>query len=240
MLERFERQICIDEIGIEGQKKLLSSKVLVIGAGGLGSSVLLYLAAAGIGTIGIIDFDKVSISNFNRQIIYSIDDINSFKVDAAKYRLLSFYPELNINTYPLKLDSLEDGIDIFSRYDIIIDASDNFETRYILNSICLKLKLPFVFAGVSGLEGMLMTIVPYETPCFKCIFPQKPREKTYPGIHGIMGFIPGIFGSLQASEGVRHILNYGSINSKMIIFDSRTLSFREIEICKRSKCECLK
>ncbi|MBZ4686989.1 MAG: sulfur-carrier protein adenylyltransferase/sulfurtransferase [Clostridia bacterium] len=233
-LERYRRQVIIPEVGKAGQQKLLDAKVLVVGAGGLGSPVLYYLAAAGIGTLGIVDSDSVDITNLQRQILHRTDDLGREKVVSAKEKLNSLNPDVKIITYNLRLDRYN-AKEIIGEYDIIVTAVDNFQTRYILNDACIELNKPLVEGGIRGFDGTLITIIPGKGPCYRCIFPHNvDLEK---GELGVMGAAPGIIGSLQALEVIKLVLGIGKpLSGRMLFFDGLEGNFSEIEISRNEEC----
>jgi len=235
---RYSRQIILNEIGLEGQEKLLKSRVLVIGAGGLGSPVLLYLAAAGIGTLGIADFDTVGISNLQRQVLHFTDDIGRKKVDSAEEKLKKLNPDVNIIKFPIRLgiDNIED---VISKFDVVVDAVDNFPARFLISDCCYFMKKPLIEAAAVGFEGILMTIVPGETPCYRCLYPMPPVDGVIPTCSdtGILGMVTGTMGSLQALEIVKLLLEIGkTMSGRLLTFDALDLKFRQIEWKKRSNC----
>lgn len=235
---RYSRQIILKEVGMEGQEKLLKSGVLVIGAGGLGSPTLYYLAAAGVGRIGAVDFDTVGISNLQRQILYTTDDLQKRKVDIAADRLVKLNPDVNVVKYPFRIDknNIEDIID---GYDVVIDATDNFTARYLVSDSCHLAGKPLVEGAVLGFTGMLMTVIPGKTPCYRCLYPEPPREGDVPTCSdaGIMGMIAGTIGSLQALEAVKVILGIGEIMSgRVLFFDGLDMSFREMKLERNRHC----
>ncbi|GAA4275484.1 HesA/MoeB/ThiF family protein [Aquimarina mytili] len=221
---RYNRQIILPEIGESGQQKLNASKVLVIGAGGLGCPILQYLAAAGIGTIGIIDFDLVDTSNLHRQILYGDSGVGKNKALAAKSRLEDLNPTININAYPEKLTT-KNAISLFSQYDIIVDGSDNFSTRYLVNDACVIAGKPLVYGAIFKYEGQV-SVFNYENgPTYRCLFPEPPKAGSIPSCAeiGVLGVLPGIIGSMQANEVLKIILNLGDVlKGKLLMYDSLT------------------
>lgn len=235
---RYSRQLILDGIGIEGQKKLSSAKVLVIGTGGLGSPILLYLASAGIGTIGVVDFDIVTLSNLNRQILHNNEDIGCRKVYSASEKLKKINPELNVEVYNerVNIDNIQD---IVLKYDIVVDATDNFSTRYLISDCCYFNKIPLVEGAVVGFDGVLMTIIPNKTPCYRCLYPNPPENGVIDTCNdiGIMGATAGIIGSMQAFEVIKLICGIGeTISGNIFTMDALTSNFRLIPWKKRKSC----
>jgi molybdopterin/thiamine biosynthesis adenylyltransferase len=234
-LKRYKRQLIMPDIGEKGQRLLKSAKVLVIGAGGLGSPVLYYLTAVGVGTLGILDYDKVELSNLQRQILHNTNDINKEKVHSAKETLEVLNPNVKLNIYPLKINKTN-AKEIIEQYNIIVTALDNFKTRHLVNEIAVKLNKPLVEAGVAGWDGVITTIIPYETACYRCIFPEFPREKTDTEI-GLIGCLPGVLGTMQAMEVVKLILGIGkNLKNRLLVFDGLEMKFNEFSIQKNPNC----
>jgi len=227
--ERYNRQIILSEVGVEGQKKLNQSKVLIIGAGGLGSPVLQYLNACGIGTIGIIDHDIVSLSNLQRQVLFTESEIGQLKVDVARKRLLEQNSSTDINTYSEKLTSAN-AIEIIKNYDLIVDCCDNFQTRYILNDACVILKKKWVFGSIFKFEGQVSLFDGENGPTYRCLYPDLPTDSPNCNVIGVVGVLPGIIGALQANEVIKSILNIGnSLNGKLLVLDALTLEQKIIK-----------
>ncbi len=200
-IERYSRQIILPNIGGKGQEKILKAGVLVIGAGGLGSPCSFYLAAAGVGKIGLVDSDKVELNNLQRQIIHTTADVGTPKTESGKRRLTALNPQVEVITYPLRLDSTN-ILGIIKDYDIIVDGSDNFPTRYLVNDACVLSKKPLVHAGIFRYDGQIMTILPGSGPCYRCLFPEPPPQGLVPSCQeaGILGAVAGVMGVLQANE----------------------------------------
>ena len=214
---RYKRQIALPEIGINGQEKIACARVLCVGAGGLGSPALLYLAAAGIGHIGIIEFDRVDESNLQRQVLFTTDGVGQPKAVQAKERLNALNPEIEITIYEDELNA-ENAADLFQTYDIILDGTDNFETKFLINDLGLKYNIPFTIAGIQGFEGQLISVDPHKTACYRCIFheiPKTDKSKPIPVISPICG----VMGSLQANEILKGLLNIGqrTVNKVMLV-----------------------
>ncbi len=237
-LLRYSRQIILKEVGNKGQEKLSNARVLVAGAGGLGSPVSYYLAGAGIGTLGIADFDTVSVSNLQRQILYSNDDIGKRKTDIAQDRLKKLNPEVNVIKHPLRLnaDNIEE---IVCNYDIVIDATDNIATRYLVSDCCHFLKKPLIEGAVTGFDGLLMTIIPDRSPCYRCLYPAPPKDGILPSCAnlGIIGAAAGMLGSLQAMEAIKLVLDTGhTLSGRVLFFDGLNMQFNEIQLDKNPEC----
>ncbi|MDR1926882.1 MAG: HesA/MoeB/ThiF family protein [Endomicrobium sp.] len=235
-LERYQRQLIIKDIEEGGQQKLFKAKVLVCGVGGLGSPVLTYLAAAGIGNIGLCDFDVIAPSNLNRQFLYTPKELGKQKAHIAKAKLEKFNPDVKITAYSDKLNE-ENAGEIFKNYDIIVDAMDNFPSRYLINSVAYKNSLPLVCGGVCEFEGILTTIVPKEnTICFQCIYPFKPSIKLTSKVFGILGAIAGTIGSIQALEVIKLVLGLRCLKNKLLIFNGLENIYRVKDVLKKNDC----
>ncbi|MDR1511263.1 MAG: HesA/MoeB/ThiF family protein [Endomicrobium sp.] len=237
-LERYRRQLLIEAIGKSGQQKLFDAKVLVCGAGGLGGPALTYLAAAGVGNIGLCDFDVIEPSNLNRQILYNCKDIKKSKAHIAKKKLKKFNPDVKIKIYPEKLTE-ENISDILKNYDVVIDAVDNFKSRYLINRAAYKSFIPLVCGAVCELEGILTVIIPKEnTSCLQCIYPIKPSTELTSKVFGILGAIAGIIGSLQALETIKFILGlqHHCLKNKILIFNGIENTYRIRTTSKRKNC----
>lgn len=231
---RYKRQLIMPDVGEDGQLKLRKAKVLVIGAGGLGSPVLFYLAAMGIGTIGIADSDKVDLSNLQRQILHDTNRIGENKAKSAKESLQKLNPEINLLEYPARVTKSNCTM-LISKYDIIVTALDNLSSRYLINEVCVSLRKPLVEAGVAGWEGLATTIIPGISPCYRCIFPSIPEERE--GEIGLIGCLPGVIGTIQAMEVVKLILNVGnSLANRLLVFDGLELTFNEFKMERNINC----
>lgn len=230
--ERYSRHLLLKEIGAEGQEKLLHARVLIIGAGGLGSPAALYLAAAGVGTIGIADADAVDISNLQRQILHTTADLGRAKVQSARETIEALAPAVTVNTYhtlvtPKNIPKLIAG------YDFILDATDNFTSKFLINDACVLAQKPFSHAGISQFSGQLMTHVPGQGPCYRCIFQSPPPETAAP--EGVVGAVCGVIGSLQAMEAIKYILGKGELlTGYLLTFDALTMTFRKIRLPQRT------
>ena len=238
---RYARHLILDEVGEEGQEKLLQSRVLVVGAGGLGSPMLLYLAAAGIGTIGIVDDDRVDITNLQRQIVHATRRIGDLKVESARETLERVNDGIAIETHPMRLGP-ENAEELIARYDVVADGSDNFATRYLLTDLCFGLKKPLVAAALSPFEGQLSTFRPYlgaGHPCYRCLFREPPPPNLVPRCEeaGILGAVAGVMGTLQAVEVLKEILGLGdSLDGTLLIYDALQAAFHRIQIAKDPEC----
>ncbi len=235
-LERYSRHIILKEVGPKGQKKLLNSKVLIIGAGGLGAPAAMYLAAAGIGTIGIADADEVDLSNLQRQIIHGTADVGKAKVKSAKETMNAMNPDVTVNTYRTFVTS-ENIMDLIKDYDFIIDGTDNFPAKFLINDACVMAKKPFSHAGIIRFQGQLMTYVPDKGPCYRCVFKSPPPKDVVPTCKqaGVIGAMGGVIGSLQAMEAIKYILGVGELLvGKLLTYDALKMEFRTITLPKKS------
>jgi len=241
-VERYARHILLPEVGGEGQAKLLAAKVLVVGAGGLGAPVLLYLAAAGVGTIGIVDDDVVDLSNLQRQVIHSTDTIDMAKVESAKERLLAINPNIQINIHQTRLN-VDNVLDIMSPYDVIADGTDNFDSRFLINDACYFSKKILVSAAILRFDGQLSTFKAHEEgedrPCYRCIFREAPPEGQVPTCSqaGVLGAICGTMGSLQSTEILKEIMDVGqSMSGTLMIYDALHTEFRNVKVKRDKGC----
>ncbi len=234
-LKRYRRQLIIKDIGEEGQKKLLETKVLIIGAGGLGSPVALYLGAAGIGKLGLVDSDRVELSNLQRQIIHNMDSVGVPKVDSAKNVLSQLNKDVCVESYNLFINE-ENAESIILDYDIVVNAVDNSNTRYIVNRVCCKLKKPLIEGAIFNFDGYVTTIIPGETACYECIYErQEDDEKSE---IGVIGALPGVIGSLQAMEVIKYSLNLGKLlKNELLCYSALNASFRRIKLERNVKCK---
>ena len=231
-LERYSRHIILKEIGVKGQKKLLNAKVLIIGAGGLGAPAAMYLAAAGVGTIGIVDADEVDLSNLQRQIIHATEDVGKPKVQSAKETMNKMNPDVTVNAYH-EFVSADNILELIKDYDFIIDGTDNFPAKFLINDACVMAKKPFSHAGIIRFKGQLMTYVPGEGPCYRCVFENPPPKDAVPTCKqaGVIGAMGGVIGSLQAMEAVKYITGVGQLlTGSILTFDATTMTFRKISI----------
>lgn len=237
-IERYSRQIILPNIGGKGQKKLKQSKVLVVGAGGLGSPVAYYLAAAGVGTIGIVDGDAVELSNLQRQILHNTERVGLPKTESARQTLLALNPHITVNVHQLRL-SKDNVLDLISGYEVIVDGVDNFPARYLLNDACVMAGKPLVEAGVLQWDGLVMTIKPREGPCYRCIFPEPPPPGAVPTCQeaGIVGVIPGVIGAIQATEVLKLLLGVGEgLVGRLLIYNGLEMRFREVRAERNPTC----
>ncbi|MDA2919161.1 molybdopterin-synthase adenylyltransferase MoeB [Desulfobacterota bacterium AH_259_B03_O07] len=237
-VSRYSRHLIMPEVGVEGQERLLSSRVLCIGAGGLGSPLTLYLAAAGVGHLGIVDFDVVDFSNLQRQIIHSEDNIGVLKVESAKERLHELNSDINIETYNTRLNS-ENAMDIFKDYDLVIDGTDNFATRYLVNDACVLLGKPNVYGSIFRFEGQVSVFDAERGPCYRCLYPEPPPPGMVPSCAegGVLGILPGIIGAMQAAEAIKLIINKGTpLIGKLLFLDVMEMKIRELKLQKDPNC----
>ena len=229
---RYQRHLLLPEVGVEGQAKLLASKVLMLGAGGLGSPAALYLAAAGVGTIGVVDMDEVDASNLQRQILHNIDRIGDRKVDSAKKTLTMLNPDVNVVTYDTRLDA-SNIMDIIAGYDVIVDGADNFPSRYLLNDASVKLGIPVVHGSIFRFEGMVTVFDPKNGPTYRDMVPEPPPAELAPSCAeaGVLGVLPGIVGSIQALETIKLLLGLGeSLSGRILSVDTTEMSFRVFKL----------
>ncbi|MBS3136317.1 molybdopterin-synthase adenylyltransferase MoeB [Candidatus Woesearchaeota archaeon] len=236
-IKRYSRHIILPEIGGTGQSKLKKARVLCVGLGGLGSPVALYLAAAGIGTLGLIDMDKVDISNLQRQVIHSTKDIGRLKVESAKEKIKAINPGVTVNTYTEAISS-KNVKEVIAGYDIVIDGCDNFATRYLVNDACFFAGKPNVYGSVFRFEGRA-SLFCKEGPCYRCMHPHPPPPGEVPSCEeaGVLGVLPGIIGVIQATEAIKHILGIGrSLKGRLLLYDALDMSFREVKIKKDRNC----
>ncbi len=236
-LERYSRQIILQDVGGIGQEKLLNAKIFIVGAGGLGSPAALYLAAAGVGTIGIADPDKVELSNLQRQILHFTSDVNKNKVDSAKETLNSLNPDVKVVTFHEKVDS-SNIKDLIKGYDFIIDGTDNFPVKFLINDACVMLKKPFSHAGVLRFNGQTLTYIPGKA-CYRCLFLEPPPPGSVPSCReaGILGAVVGILGTIQAAETLKFILDKGELLSdQLLVINALNMEIRKIKVKKNPDC----
>ncbi|WP_418282840.1 SAMP-activating enzyme E1 [Halorubrum sp. DTA98] len=238
-LDRYSRHIIMDDVGPEGQKRLLDADVLVLGAGGLGSPIIQYLAAAGVGTLGIADDDEVELSNLQRQIIHGTDDVGRKKVDSAAEYVNGLNPDVDVRTHEVRVtpNNIEELID---GYDFVVDGTDNFATRYLVNDACTLAGIPFSHGSIFRFEGQVTTFAGTDdSPCYRCLFPEAPPAGTVPNCAtaGVLGVLPGTVGCLQATETVKHLIGEGeTLDGSMLFFDALEMEFDKVEIPKGDDC----
>jgi adenylyltransferase/sulfurtransferase len=236
---RYSRHLLIPEVGMEGQKKLKASSVLVIGTGGLGSPVAMYLAAAGVGRIGLVDYDVVDFSNLQRQVIHGTSRLGERKVDSARDRVLDINPDIDVQVYDEPFTS-ENAFRIAEGYDLIIDGTDNFPTRYLVNDVCVMLGIPNVYGSIFRFEGQASVFDAKEGPCYRCLFPEPPPPGMVPSCAegGVLGVLPGIIGSLQATEGLKLLLGIGtSLVGRLLLYNALDASFEYVKLRKNPNCK---
>ena len=237
--ERYSRQMLLEGVGEAGQRKLLAAKILIIGAGGLGSPAAMYLAASGVGEIGVVDDDVVDLSNLQRQIAHRSADVGRKKADSMARTLAALNPAVRVNVYRERIseDNAEDILCDRS-YDFVLDCTDNFPAKFLINDACVRLHKPFSHAEITGFSGQIMTVVPQEGPCYRCIFEDVPKDGTVPTSReiGVLGAAVGVMGSLQAVEAVKYILGIGDLLvGRLLIYDALTMKFRMVELPKRNE-----
>ena len=235
---RYSRHLLIPEFGMEGQRKLKAARVLTIGAGGLGSPVGLYLAAAGVGTIGIVDFDVVDFTNLQRQVIHSTADVGRPKLDSARETLHGINPEVEIIGYETRLTS-ENALEILRGYDLVVDGTDNFPTRYLVNDACVLSGIPNVYASIFRFEGQASVLALRDGPCYRCWYPEPPPPGLVPSCAegGVLGVLPGLMGLIQATEAIKLITGIGEpLKNRVLLFDALGMRFRELKLRKNPEC----
>jgi len=237
-IKRYSRHILLPEVGGKGQVKISEAKVLIVGAGGLGSPAGLYLGAGGVGTIGIIDGDLVEMSNLQRQVIHHTSDLNIPKVLSAKRKIEDINPDVKVNTYHERLTA-RNAIEIFNQYDIILDGTDNFSSKFLINDASFFTKKPLIHGGILRFTGQMITILPGKTACYRCIFKEPPPDGLVPSCQeaGVLGALAGIIGTLQATEVFKIILNAGNLlTDQLLTHDSLSMKFRKIRVPKNPRC----
>jgi molybdopterin/thiamine biosynthesis adenylyltransferase/rhodanese-related sulfurtransferase len=230
--QRYSRHLLIPEVGLEGQQKLLDAKVLLIGAGGLGSPAALYLAAAGVGTLGIVDDDVVDLTNLQRQVIHNTERVGEPKVDSARKTIAALNPDVDVRPYETRLNA-DNVLDLIRDYDVIVDGADNFPTRYLLNDAAVRERKPVVHASILGFDGQLTVFLPYEGPCYRCLYPQPPPADLAPscGANGVLGVLPGIMGLLQANETIKLIIGQGEpLVGRLLLFEALSTQFTQLRV----------
>ncbi len=236
--ERYGRHLLLPEIGADGQAKLLESKVLLLGAGGLGSPTALYLAAAGVGTLGIVDDDEVDLSNLQRQVIHTTDGVGKPKVDSAAEAIAQLNPDVKVVKYPVRLDA-SNIMEIIDGYDVIVDGVDNFPTRYLLNDATVRLDIPVVSASILGFDGQLSVFKPHDGPCYRCLYPVPPPAELAPscGANGVLGVLPGTMGLLQATEVVKLVTGIGEpLVGRLLLYEALGATFTELKVRRDPEC----
>src|SRR5256885_4080281 len=236
--ERYSRHLLIPEVGVEGQQKLLEAKVLLLGAGGLGSPTALYLAAAGVGTLGIVDDDEVDLSNLQRQVIHTTDRIGVPKVDSAEQSVKAINPDVNVVKYQTSLDA-SNIMEIVDGYDVIVDGVDNFPTRYLLNDATVRKQIPVVSASILGFDGQLSVFAPYEGPCYRCLYPTPPPAELAPscGANGVLGVLPGVMGLLQSVEVIKLVTGAGEpLLGRLLLYEALGAPFTELKARRDPDC----
>lgn len=236
-LERYSRHIILKEIGVKGQKKIMNGSVLIIGAGGLGAPAAMYLAAAGVGRIGIADADVVDLSNLQRQVIHTTGDLGKLKVESAKETMLAINPYVEVETYHEFLTS-KNILDIIKKYDFVLDGTDNFPAKFLINDACVMADKPFSHAGILRFKGQLMTVIPHETPCYRCVFHTMPPKDAIPSCKeaGVVGAMAGVIGSLQALEAIKFLTGAGDLlTGKLLTFDALKMKFHTVTLPPRGE-----
>ncbi len=235
--QRYARHLVLPHIGEEGQKRLKAARVLLVGVGGLGSAIALYLAGAGVGCIGVIDDDVVSLSNLQRQVLHGTAGLDRPKVESAKQRIADLNPDIEVIAYNTRF-AKESGPGIASGYDLIVDGTDNFQSRYNINDTCLKLGIPYIYGAIFRLEGQVSILCAKEGPCYMCIFPEPPSKPVLTGEEaGILGAVPGTIGTIQATEAIKMIVGFGSpLIGRLLVYDGEGMRFDDIHIEKNQEC----
>jgi adenylyltransferase/sulfurtransferase len=237
-IRRYSRHLVLPEVGLEGQQAIKAAKVLCVGAGGLGSPAAMYLAAAGVGTIGIVDFDVVDFSNLQRQLLHMTGDVGRPKVDSARERLKAINPEVRVEAHEVALTSAN-ALDLIARYDVIVDGTDNFPTRYLVNDACVLTNRPYIYGSVFRFEGQVSIFATAEGPCYRCLYPEPPPAGLVPSCAegGVLGVLPGIIGTIQAAEALKRILKAGdSLAGRLLLLDALEMKFREVRVRRDPEC----
>jgi len=239
-IERYSRHIILDQVGGTGQERLLSSKVLIVGTGGLGAPAALYLAAAGVGTLGLVDDDNVDLTNLQRQVIHHTPDVGRPKVDSARAKIASINPDVRVETYAFRATAANIG-EIIGEYDFVIDGTDNFGSKFLINDACWFEKKPYSHAGILRFYGQLMTVLPGESACYRCIFHEPPPPDAVPSCSqaGVLGVLAGVIGSLQATEAIKYLLGIGELlTNRLLTYDALKMEFRAVKLNRNVEC-CL-
>ncbi|MGE5730452.1 MAG: molybdopterin-synthase adenylyltransferase MoeB [Gemmatimonas sp.] len=237
-IQRYARHLILPDVGLEGQRRLKAARVLIVGAGGLGSPVALYLAAAGVGTIGVVDFDVVDVSNLQRQILHGTKDVGRSKLESARARLGDVNPHVRVETHETRLTSAN-ALDIIAGYDIVVDGTDNFATRYLTNDACVLLGKPNVYGSILRFEGQASVFGLADGPCYRCLFPEPPPPGSVPSCAegGVLGVLPGIVGTIQATETIKLILGIGdTLGGRLLLIDALSMQFRTVTLRKDPAC----
>ena len=238
-IERYSRQIMVPDLGGKGQIRLRQARVLVIGAGGLGSPAALYLAAAGIGTLGLVDPDRVELSNLQRQILHTTPEIGRQKVESARARLTQLNPDVEVNVYPLRVEE-DNAAEILAGYDFVVDGSDNFPTKFLVNDTSIKLGIAFSHAGIVRLQGQTMTVLPKKSACYRCLFKAPPPAEEILSCEqaGILGAVAGTIGSIQATEAIKFLTGFeeGLLTDRLLTYDAKVMNFRTVEVKRALEC----
>jgi sulfur-carrier protein adenylyltransferase/sulfurtransferase len=235
---RYGRQLVLPQLGAAGQQRLKAARVLVVGAGGLGSPVAMYLAGAGVGTLGLVDFDTVDLTNLHRQLLHGTRDVGRPKLDSARDRLHDLNPHVHLETYPTPLTSAN-ALEIMQGYDLVIDGTDNFATRYLVNDACVLLGIPNVYGAIFRFEGQASLFATAGGPCYRCLYPEPPPPGSVPNCAegGVLGVLPGIVGSIQATEAIKHILEIGeTLAGRLLLIDTLSMQFRTVNITPDPTC----
>src|SRR5919198_370290 len=235
---RYSRHLILPDVGVDGQRKLKAGRILLIGAGGLGSPLALYLAAAGVGTLGLVDFDVVDVSNLHRQVLHGTKDVGRPKLESARERIRDVNPHVHVEPYETRLTS-ENALDIIRDYDVVIDGTDNFATRYLTNDACVLLGKPNVYGSIFRFEGQASVFALEEGPCYRCLFPEPPPPGLVPSCAegGVLGVLPGLVGTIQATEGIKLLLGAGELLvGRLLLIDALTMRFRTVRLRKDPRC----
>jgi molybdopterin/thiamine biosynthesis adenylyltransferase len=238
-IERYSRQIMIPDLGGKGQVRLVQARVLIIGIGGLGSPAALYLAAAGIGTLGLVDPDRVELSNLQRQIVHSTPDLTKPKVESAKAKISDLNSDVEIVVYPVRIEQ-DNAAEIFAGYDFIVDGSDNFSTKFVINDIAVSMGIAFSHAGIVRLQGQTMTVLPRKSACYRCVFEEPPPAGEILNCQqaGILGAVAGTIGSIQATEAVKYLagIDEGLLTDRLLTYDAKSMKFRTLDVKRNVNC----
>lgn len=235
---RYSRHLILPDVGVEGQRKLKAARVLLIGAGGLGSPLALYLSAAGVGKIGLVDFDVVDVTNLQRQVLHGTSDVGTSKLTSARKRIAEINPHVELTTYDVPLNS-DNALEIFKDYDLVVDGTDNFPTRYLVNDACVLLGIPNVYGSIYRFEGQASVFATKDGPCYRCLYPEPPPPGLVPSCAegGVLGVLPGLVGTLQATEAIKLILGIGeSLSGRLLLIDALGATFRTVKVRKDPSC----